>query len=65
MRSSTKTAKGIFEREGKQICLINTEVMMLRRGSIIFSGKDEQLRLSDDPYIMKFIRGKATANAEK
>ena len=47
-----------FEHEGKHICLINTEVMMLRRGSIIFSGKDEQLRRADDPYIMRFIRGK-------
>ncbi len=46
-----------FEREGERLCLINTEVMMLRRGNIIFSGKDEQLRASDDPYISRFIRG--------
>ena len=47
-----------FEPEGEVLCLINTEVMMLRRGKIIFSGKDEQIRMSDDPYIQKFIRGK-------
>ncbi len=47
-----------FELEGERLCLINTEVMMLRDGSIIFSGKDEQLRRTDDPYIQKFIRGK-------
>lgn len=47
-----------FKHEGKTICLLNTEVMMLRNGKIIFSGKEEQLRASDDPYIRRFIRGK-------
>ncbi len=48
----------VFEQEGKTLCLINTEVIMLRDGKIIFSGKDEQLQQSDDQYIQKFIRGK-------
>lgn len=48
----------LFEEEGSRLCLINTEVLMLRRGKLIFSGKDEQLRKSDDPYIHRFIRGK-------
>ena len=48
----------VFEMEGKYLCLINTEVLMLRDGEIIFSGKDEQLRKTEDPYITKFIRGK-------
>ena len=47
-----------FELEGDRLCLLNTEVMMLRKGSIIFSGKDEQLRTAEDPYIQRFIRGK-------
>lgn len=47
-----------FELEGEKLCMINTEVIMLRRGNIIFSGKDEQLRRADDPYIHRFIRGK-------
>lgn len=47
-----------FEMEGDKLCLVNTEVMMLRDGKIIFSGKDEQLRANNDPYIQKFIRGK-------
>ena len=47
-----------FQLEGEKVCLLNTEVMMLLRGKIIFSGKDEQLRRSDDPYIRRFIRGK-------
>lgn len=48
----------VYEMEGKHLCLINTEVIMFRDGQIIFSGKDEQLRKADDPYISKFIRGK-------
>ena len=47
-----------FEQEGQRLCLINTEVIMLRDGKIVFSGKDEQLRASPDPYIHRFIRGK-------
>ena len=47
-----------YELEGDRLCLINTEVMMLREGEIIFSGKDEQLRQTDDAYIQRFIRGK-------
>jgi phospholipid/cholesterol/gamma-HCH transport system ATP-binding protein len=47
----------LFELEGEKLCLINTEVIMLRDGNIVFSGKDEQLRAVDDPYIHRFIRG--------
>jgi len=47
-----------FEEEGQKLCLINTEVIMLRDGKIIFSGSDEQLRSNPDPYIQKFIKGK-------
>ncbi len=53
-----RTGQIHFELEGEKLCIINTEVMMLRNGSIIFTGKDEQLRASDDPYIRRFIRGK-------
>ncbi len=47
-----------FEEEGEKICMINTRVMMLRDGKIIFSGSDEELRRTQDPYILRFIRGK-------
>ena len=47
-----------FESEGDRLCLVNTGVIMLRDGCIIFSGKDEQLRAAEDPYIHRFIRGK-------
>jgi phospholipid/cholesterol/gamma-HCH transport system ATP-binding protein len=47
-----------FEEEGTVLCLLNTKVMMLRDGNIIFSGKDEDIRNCSDPYIKNFIRGK-------
>src|SRR5215213_752757 len=49
--------KVIFEREGERLCLINSKVMMMREGNIIFSGTDEALRRAEDPYINKFLRG--------
>lgn len=48
----------VYEKEGETLCLINTEVIMLRDGKIIFSGSDERLRASTDEYIQKFIHGK-------
>jgi phospholipid/cholesterol/gamma-HCH transport system ATP-binding protein len=48
----------MFEKEGKTLCLINTEVIMLRDGNIIFNGSDEKLRSSPDQYIQRFIHGK-------
>ena len=47
----------VFEREGERLCLINSKVIMMRDGNIIFSGTDETLRKADDPYIQKFLRG--------
>lgn len=48
----------IFKEEGDDLCLINTEILMLREGRVIFSGKDEEFRASDDEYIRHFVRGK-------
>jgi phospholipid/cholesterol/gamma-HCH transport system ATP-binding protein len=45
----------IFEHEGDRLCLINTQFIMLKDGEIIFSGTDEALRASKDPYIIKFL----------
>ena len=47
----------VFEKEGEKLCLINSKVLMIRNGAIIFSGTDETLRKADDPYIQKFLRG--------
>ena len=49
--------KVVFEREGERLCLTNSKVMMMREGNIIFSGTDEALRRSEDPYIQRFLRG--------
>jgi len=48
----------VFEDEGEKFCLINTEIIMLKEGQIIFSGKDEELLASKNDYIQTFMRGK-------
>lgn len=48
----------VFEKEGERLCLINTEVIMLRDGKVAFNGTDEQLRKHTDPYIRRFVYGK-------
>ncbi len=45
-----------FQREHGQVCLINTRFLMLKDGKIIFSGTDEELYSSPDPYIKDFLR---------
>ena len=47
----------VFEKEGEKLCLINSKVIMMRDGQIIFSGTDESLRRSEEAYIQKFLRG--------
>ncbi|HYG10995.1 MAG TPA: ATP-binding cassette domain-containing protein [Pyrinomonadaceae bacterium] len=47
----------IFEQEGERLCLINTKLLMMKEGHIIFSGTDEMLKRTEDPYIKKFLRG--------
>jgi phospholipid/cholesterol/gamma-HCH transport system ATP-binding protein len=47
----------VFEVEGEKLCLINSKVMMVREGNVIFSGTDESLRKAEDQYIQKFLRG--------
>jgi ABC-type transporter Mla maintaining outer membrane lipid asymmetry ATPase subunit MlaF len=49
--------KVVFEREGERLCLINSKVMMMKEGKVIFSGTDESLKRAEDPYIQKFLRG--------
>lgn len=47
------TVKG----EGDKLCLANTSILMLRDGRVIFSGVEEELVKSEDPYIQEFIHG--------
>lgn len=48
----------VLELEGEKLCLINTEIMMLRDGKIVFTGSDEELMQTTDPYIKRFVHGK-------
>lgn len=45
-----------FEEDGR-LCLSNTKILMLREGRVIFSGTNEELIKSEDPYIQKFLHG--------
>ena len=44
-----------IEDEGDRFCLVNTRVVMLHHGRIIFEGPDEQFWQSDDPVIREFL----------
>jgi len=48
----------VFEKEGERLCLTNTKILMLREGRAIYSGTDEELRKTNDPYIRRFISGR-------
>lgn len=45
----------VFMKEDDRLCLINTKIMMLRDGRIIFYGTDEELFALEDPYIKEFL----------
>lgn len=44
-----------FRREDGNLCLINTKFLVLRDGSIVFDGTDEELRRSEESYVINFI----------
>ena len=45
-----------FKSEDNRFCLVNTKFIMLKEGKIIFSGTDEELAMSDHPYVRDFFR---------
>lgn len=45
----------VFLKEEDRLCLINTKIMMLRNGRIIFYGTDEEMFGLEDPYIKEFL----------
>jgi phospholipid/cholesterol/gamma-HCH transport system ATP-binding protein len=45
-----------FRSEEGNLCLVNTKFVMLKEGKVIFSGTDEELWKSDEPYIKDFFR---------
>ena len=44
-----------IKEEENNLCLVNTRLMMLKEGEIIFDGFDEEIRKSQDEYIQKFL----------
>lgn len=46
----------VFQGEDSKLCLVNTQFIMLKDGRVTFSGTDEQLWESDDPYLKDFFR---------
>jgi phospholipid/cholesterol/gamma-HCH transport system ATP-binding protein len=53
----TDQGKIEFKDEGGKLCLINTNILMLRNGRAIFTGTSKELIESTHPYIQDFIRG--------
>jgi phospholipid/cholesterol/gamma-HCH transport system ATP-binding protein len=51
-----ETGEVVFQQESGNFCLVNTRFIMLKEGKVIFSGTDEELWQSDDPYIQDFFR---------
>ena len=45
-----------FRQEGGNLSLINTRFVMLKQGKVVFSGTDEELWTSDEPYVQEFFR---------
>lgn len=43
-------------REEDNLCLVNTQFIMLKEGRVLFSGTDEEMWRSQDPYIQEFLR---------
>jgi phospholipid/cholesterol/gamma-HCH transport system ATP-binding protein len=51
----TDKGEAVLVKEDNRLCLINTKLMMLRDGHIIFNGSDEELFKLKDPYIRNFL----------
>jgi phospholipid/cholesterol/gamma-HCH transport system ATP-binding protein len=45
-----------FRHEGGNLSLINTRFVMLKQGKVVFSGTDEELWTSEEPYVQEFFR---------
>jgi phospholipid/cholesterol/gamma-HCH transport system ATP-binding protein len=51
----TPDRRALLQEEGNRLCVVNTRIMMLREGGVIFYGTDEQLLKSEDPYVRRFL----------
>lgn len=50
-----KKGEAVFMKEEDRLCLINTKILMLREGRILFYGTDEEMFKLKDPYIRDFL----------
>lgn len=55
MAETSSEGEITFISEEGRFCLINTDFVMLKQGTIIFEGSDEQMFGCDDPYIQEFL----------
>ncbi|GBC78224.1 putative phospholipid import ATP-binding protein MlaF [bacterium HR08] len=51
----TTDGRLLFRREGDRFCLINTKILMLAEGRVIFDGTDELFWSARDPHIRQFL----------
>ncbi|MCS6816842.1 MAG: ATP-binding cassette domain-containing protein [Blastocatellia bacterium] len=51
----TADGKLLFRRESERFCLINTKILMLAEGRVIFDGTDEFFWSARDPMIRQFL----------
>src|SRR4030095_3371235 len=54
-----------IEDEGDRFCLVNTRIVMLHQGRIIFEGPDELFWKSNDPVIREFVEYDTAPQSEE
>ncbi|HLG15512.1 MAG TPA: ATP-binding cassette domain-containing protein [Blastocatellia bacterium] len=45
-----------YQQENSRLCLVNTRFIMLKDSKVLFSGTDEEMWTSSEPYIQEFFR---------
>jgi len=55
--ATTKSGKLVFVQTKDDLCLVNTNILMIRKGRFIFSGRIKDLYETEDPYIRNFVSG--------
>jgi len=55
--ATTESGKLLFVETKDDLCLVNTNILMIRKGRFIFSGRIKDLYETEDPYIRNFVSG--------
>jgi len=53
--ATTESGKLLFVETKDDLCLVNTNILMIRKGRFIFSGRIKDLYETEDPYIKNFV----------